>query len=209
MPHSNRVEEEIKYYKEAANVLSTALIFARTVKKQKNLLNQVININKIISEINFYLIRIQEIKAEESEANTQYIRAAKLYMGGAKKAIEASQSLKDSVLASDMNGRAEVCLGKAYRSMGDHQKYIDRAPCVSAAYYNVACIHLEKAQRKYPVQALADIENAKILFENTYKRMKKVEEECKKAKRKPFDPSKLGEIEPEIVIAEPEPLFYP
>ncbi len=93
--------------------------------------------------------------------------------------------------------------------MGDHQKYIDRAPCVSAAYYNVACVHLEKAQRKFPVHSLADIKAAEILFQNCYDRMKKAEEDCKKLKRKPIDPSKLGDIKPDLIISEPEPLFYP
>ncbi len=202
-------EEEIRYSKEAANILSTALIFARSVKKQRNLLNRIINIDKIISEINYYLIRIQEIRAEESEGKAEYIRAAKLYKGGAEKAIEAAQSLENSILSSSLYGYAEICLGKGYRSMGEHQKYIDRAPCISAAYYNLACSHFEKAQRKFPVHARADIRDAEILFQSSFDRMKKAEEECKKTKRKPIDPKKIGELEPEIIISEPEPLFYP
>ena len=90
------IEEEIRYSNQAANILSTALIFARTVKKQQNLLNQIVNLNKITSEINFYLIQIQEIKAEENEAAAQYVKAAKLFLGGARKAMEAAKSLKDS-----------------------------------------------------------------------------------------------------------------
>ena len=93
MKRQKYTDDQIKYSREAANVLSTALIFARTVKKQKNLLNQIVNINKIISEINFYHIRIQELRAEENEAVAQYIKAAKLYMGGAKKALEAAKSI--------------------------------------------------------------------------------------------------------------------
>ncbi|NVM53125.1 MAG: hypothetical protein HWN66_05435 [Candidatus Helarchaeota archaeon] len=203
------IEDQIKYSKEAANILSTALIFARTVKKQQDLMGQIININKIISEINFYHIRIQEIKAEEMEAAAEYIRAAKLYVGGAKKAINAAKSLKDSVLANNLYGTGEICLGKGYRSMGDHQKYIDRAPCVSTAYYNLACIHFQGSISKFPVHALADIRAAEVFFNNCKERMQKTEEECKKSKRKPIDPSKLGEIEPEFIISEPEPLFYP
>ncbi|NVM30596.1 MAG: Mov34/MPN/PAD-1 family protein [Candidatus Helarchaeota archaeon] len=203
------IDNQIKYSKEAANILSTALIFARTVKKQHKLLRQIINMNKIISEINFYHIRIQEIKAGESEKAAQYMQAAKLFVGGAKKGTEAAESLKDSVLASSLHGTAEMCLGKGYRSMGDHQKYIDRAPCVSAAYYNLACIHFEKAQRKFPVHALADIKNAEMLFQNCQDRMKKAEEDCKKLNRRPIDPTKIAEIESELIVTEPEPLFYP
>jgi len=202
-------EEIIKYYKEIADVLSTALIFARSVKKQQNLLNQIININKIISEINFYIVRIQELRAEENEAAANYIKAAKLYMGGAKKALEAAQSLKDSILSSNLYGFSEICFGKGYRSMGDHQKYIERQPCTSTAFYNLACLHFEKAQRRFPVHAMADIQAADILFQNSVERMNKAEEECKKSNKIPIDPSKLGEIEAEIIITEPEPLFYP
>ncbi|MFX1297328.1 MAG: Mov34/MPN/PAD-1 family protein [Promethearchaeota archaeon] len=203
------IEEEIKYYKQVANILSTALIFARSVKKQRNLLNQLININKIISEINFYLIRIQELKAEEYENTAQYIKAARLYIGGSKKAIEATQSITDSTLASNLYGYAEICLGKGYRSMAEHQKYIDRAPCVSTAYYNLACIHFRASISKFPVYAMAEIKNAETFFQNSFDRMKKVEEECKKLNKKPIDPSELGKIEPETIISEPEPLFYP
>lgn len=199
----------IGYLKAAANVLSTALIFTRTVKKQKNLLNKIININKIISDINLYHIRIQEVRAEEKEASADYIKAAKLYKGGALKANEAAKSLKETVLANYLNGTGEICLGKCYRSMGDHQKYIDRAPCISAAYFNLACLHFEKAQRKYPIHSMADINNAEILLKNCETRLKKAEEDCKKLGRKPIDPSNIGEIEPDFVISEPEPLFYP
>ncbi|MHA1321884.1 MAG: Mov34/MPN/PAD-1 family protein [Candidatus Helarchaeota archaeon] len=202
-------EKQIKFAQAAANVLSTALIFIRTVKKQKNLLNQLIDINKIISDINFYQVRIQEIRAEEKEAAAEYIQAAKLYIGGAIKAIEAAESLNDSLLASHSFGTAEICYGKGYRCMGDHQKYIDRNPCLSASYYNLACIHFEKAQRKFPVHSLADIKNAEQFFQNCVTKMKKAEDDCKKLNRKPIDPSKLGPLESELVISEPEPLFYP
>jgi len=203
------IEEEIKYSKAAANILSTALIFARVVKKQQNLLSQIVNLNKIISEINFYLIRIQEIKAEESEAAAQYITAAKLYMGGARKATEAAKSLKDSILSNHLYGSAEICLGKGYRSMGEYQKYIDRAPCISASYYNLACLHFQTATSKYPIHAMADIKAAELMFQNCFEKMKKVEEDCKKLKKTPVDPASLKEIEAEIIITEPEPLFYP
>jgi len=203
------IEEEIQYSKQAANILSTALIFARTVKKQQNLLNQIVNLNKISSEINFYLIRIQEIKAEEYESAAQYIKAAKLYAGGAKKALEAAKSLKDSISASNLYGYAETCSGKGYRSMGEQQKYINRAPCISASYYNLACLHFQTATSKFPIHAMADIKSAELLFQNCFEKMKKVEEECKKIKKLPIDPSSLEEIEAEIIISEPEPLFYP
>ncbi len=204
-----KIEDEINYSKEASNILSTALIFARTVKKQQNLLNQIISVNKIISEINFYLLRIQEIKAEENENAAQYITASKLYMGGAKKASEAAQSIKDSILASSLYGYAEIYRGKGYRSMGEKQKYLDRAPCVSAAYYNLACIHFKTATSKFPVHAISDIKNAEDYFQNSFERMKKMEEECKKSRKSPIDPEKLEKIEMEIIISEPEPLFYP
>ena len=194
---------------EAANILSTAIIFARSVKKQRNILNQIINVNKITSEINFYLVRIQEIKAEENEGLAQYIEASKLYIGGARKAIEAAQSLKDAILAGTLFGYAEICFGKSYRSMGEHQRYIVRSPCVAAAYYNLACIHFEKAQRKFPVHAMADIKNAESFFKSCYNQLQKVEEQCKQLNRKPLDPSKVGEIDPKVIISEPEPIFYP
>jgi len=203
------IEEEIKYSKAAANILSTALIFARTVKKQQNLLNQIVNLNKIISEINFLLIRIQEIKAEESEAAAQYITAAKLHVGGARKATEAAKSLKDSILSNNLYGYAEICLGKSYRSMGEYQKYIDRSPCISASYYNLACLHFQTATSRYPIHAMADIKAAELMFQNCFEKMKKVEEECKKIKKTPVDPASLKEIDAEIIFSEPEPLFYP
>ncbi|MHA1132016.1 MAG: Mov34/MPN/PAD-1 family protein, partial [Candidatus Helarchaeota archaeon] len=182
-------EKEIKCIMETINILSTALIFTRAVRKQKELINQILNINKIISDINFYLIRIQEIKAEENEGMAQYVKAAKLYMGGANKAIEAARSINDPALASNLYGYAEIFLGKSYRSMGEWQKYIKRAPCISAAYYNLACIHFEKSQRSFPVHAIADIKSAENLFKSCLDRMKRAEEECKKLKKQPIDHS--------------------
>jgi hypothetical protein len=123
--------------------------------------------------------------------------------------MEAAKSLKDSISANNLYGYAETCSGKGYRSMGEHQKYIARAPCVSASYYNLACLHFEKAQRQFPVHALADIKSAELLFQNCFEKMKKAEEECKKNKKTPIDPANLEEIEAEIIISEPEPLFYP
>lgn len=202
-------EEIMNFSKKAANILSTALIFARSIKRQRELLDQVINLNKIISEINLNLIRIQEIKAEESEGLTEYIKAANLYTGGAKKAIEAAQSLKDTVLANTLYGYAEVCLGKAYRSMGEQKRYIDRAPCIASAYYNLACLHFEKAQRQYPIHAMADIKVAEGLFDICHNQMNKMKEQCKKENKKIIDPETISEIEPEVIISEPEPLFYP
>ncbi|MHA1230045.1 MAG: hypothetical protein ACTSRP_10570 [Candidatus Helarchaeota archaeon] len=193
----------------AASFLSTAIIFARNVKKQKELANQIFNYEKLSFEINYFLIKNQEIHARLSESNKDFKTAAQIYKGASIIAKDAAESLKEEWIIRNFIGLANFYLGRMCTALGDHEKFIVGNLCNSAPYYKKAKEFFIKAKDAYPEFSINEINEAKLFLEEAESQFELAKKDCLD---KGIEITKIPEnlkVKTKILKDTPEPIFYP
>ena len=193
----------------AAALLSTAVIFARNVKKQKDLANQIFNYNKLTFDINYFLIKNQEISAKNSENQNDYSNAAELYKGASMIAKDAIESLSGDDIIKNLIGLANFYLGRMCLVLGDDKKYKIKNSCEAAPYYKKAENFFIKSKDAFPDFSINEINNANIFLEEALSQYEITKNDCIS---KNHEIEKLPEkmkIKTKIIQNMPNPLFYP
>ncbi|MHA1311336.1 MAG: hypothetical protein ACTSQO_10455 [Candidatus Helarchaeota archaeon] len=203
------LEKQSELCLRGAAFLSTAIIFARNVRKQKELSSQIFNFDKLSYKINEFLIKNQEIYAKISEDKNDYINAAQFYKGASIIAKNTAESLSEEELIKNAIGLANYYLGRMCIALGDHEKYNNKNFCAAAPYYEKAMSFFEKSKNAYPDFSINEINAANLFLEEATSQFELAKKECldKKLELKKL-PEKL-KVKTKIIQDIPEPIFYP
>jgi proteasome lid subunit RPN8/RPN11 len=193
----------------AASLLSTAIIFARNVKKQKGLARQIFNFNDLSYDINRFLIKNQDLHARMAENQKNFGNAKRIYKGASLIATHAAESLEGDEIKSNLVGLANYYLGRMCLSIGEEMKFEKKFLCKSAPYYKKAENFFVRAKDSFPDHAVSDIHNANIFLEEVKSLYQVAKEDCQSKNLEIEDlPEKL-KVKTKILQEIPSPMFYP
>ncbi|MHA1269781.1 MAG: hypothetical protein ACTSPY_08365 [Candidatus Helarchaeota archaeon] len=206
---STNLKKQSELCLKIATFLSTAIIFARNVRKQHDLSSQIFDFNKLSYEINYYLIKNQEINAKILENENDYLTAAQLYKGASIIAKDAAESSNEDDITRNLIGLANYYLGRMCLTLGNNEKYNVKNLCGAAPYYEKAHEFFVKSKDVFADFAINEINNANLFLEEASSQFEIAKEECNKKNIKLKKlPDKL-KVKTKIIQETPQPLFYP